>query len=64
MQRRNYTAQVLAGGIGSAAKVSWASNDEVERREVAPATNEDALSQSSTPSLAHRRCDPRDRSNC
>src|ERR1700722_15348544 len=34
------------------------SNDEVERRGVAPTQNEAALFQSSTPSLAHRRCDP------
>src|ERR1700731_760228 len=34
------------------------SNDEVERRAVAPAQNEADLSQSSTPSLAYRRCDP------
>ena len=40
-----------------------ASNDEVERRGVAPAKNEARLSQSSTPSLAHRRLSPRDRSN-
>ena len=33
-------------------------NDEVERRGNALVTNEAALSQSSTPSLAHRRCDP------
>jgi len=43
----------------------WAtgSNDEVERRGVAAPTNEAALSPSSTPSLAQRRRDPRDRSN-
>src|SRR5580658_4417410 len=35
------------------------SNDEVERREVAPTSNEADLSQSSTPSLARRRRDPR-----
>jgi hypothetical protein len=34
------------------------SNDEVERRGVAPAPNEAGLSQSSTPSLAHRRRNP------
>jgi hypothetical protein len=34
-------------------------NDEVERRGVATSTNEAALSQSSTPSLAQRRRDPR-----
>jgi hypothetical protein len=39
------------------------SNDEVERRGLAPPVNEDALSQSSTPSLAYRRCYHRDRSN-
>ena len=33
-------------------------NDQVERREVAPRNNEAVLSQSSTPSLAHRRCRP------
>jgi hypothetical protein len=36
-----------------------ASNDEVERRGASPASNEGTLSQPSTPSLAHRRCDPR-----
>ena|ERR1700722_4764316 len=35
------------------------SNDEVERRGASPASNEGTLSQSSTPSLAHRRRDPR-----
>src|SRR5580658_1691500 len=35
------------------------SNDEVERRGVAPTPNEAALSQSSTPSLAYRRRNPR-----
>ena len=40
-----------------------ASNDQVERRAGAPALIEDALSQSSTPSLAHRRFDTRVRSN-
>src|SRR5258707_11011011 len=40
-----------------------ASNNEVERRGNASTTNEAALSQSSTPSLAHRRYYPRDRSN-
>jgi len=40
-----------------------APNDEVERRAVAPTLIEAALSQSSTPSLAHRRLSPRDRSN-
>src|SRR5260221_14455490 len=35
------------------------SNDEVERRGFAPTTNEDALSQSSTPSLPYRSCGPR-----
>ena len=34
------------------------SNDEVGRRGVVPATNETDLSQSSTPSLAHRRRNP------
>jgi hypothetical protein len=34
-------------------------NDEGERREVALPRNEAALSKSSTPSLAHRRRDPR-----
>ena len=34
------------------------SNDEVERRGASPASNEGNLSQSSTPSLAQRRCDP------
>src|ERR1700723_3676885 len=34
-------------------------NDEVERRGVAPASNGADLSRSSTPSLAHRRRDPR-----
>jgi hypothetical protein len=34
-------------------------NDEVERRAVAPALDEDALSQSSIHSLAHRRRAPR-----
>ena len=37
------------------ASQSRASNDEVERREVAPTRNEADLSRSSTPSLAHRR---------
>ena len=36
-----------------------APNDEVERRGASPASNEGTLSQSSTPSLAHRRRDPR-----
>ena len=35
------------------------SNDEAERRRIAPTTNEADLSQSSTPSLAQRRRDPR-----
>src|SRR5271154_5551878 len=35
------------------------SNDEVERRGASPASNEGTLSQSSIPSLAHRRRDPR-----
>jgi hypothetical protein len=35
-----------------------ASNDEVERRGASPATNGGALSQTSTPSLAHRRRRP------
>jgi hypothetical protein len=39
------------------------SNDEVERREVAPTPNDADLSQSSTLSLAQRRPNPRDRSN-
>jgi hypothetical protein len=39
------------------------SNDEVERRAVAPTSIEADLFQSSTPSLAQRRCNPRDRSN-
>jgi hypothetical protein len=39
------------------------SNDEVERRGFASTRNEAALSQSSTPSLAHRSYFPRDRSN-
>jgi hypothetical protein len=43
--------------------VTLASNDEVERRGVAPTTNEADLSQTSTPSLAYRRCNRRDRSN-
>src|ERR1700737_192949 len=34
-------------------------NDEVERRGDAAPTNEADLSQSSTPSLAHRSCNPR-----
>src|SRR5580698_1834932 len=34
-------------------------NDEVERRGASPASNEGTLSQSSTPSLAHRRRGPR-----
>src|SRR5713101_8062440 len=34
-------------------------NDEVERRGGAPTANEADLSQSSTPSLAHRKCDSR-----
>ena len=34
-------------------------NDEVERRGVAPTQTKLTLSQSSTPSLAHRRCHPR-----
>jgi hypothetical protein len=34
-------------------------NDEVERRGVAPTSNEADLSQSSTPFLAYRRRDPR-----
>ena len=38
---------------------TYSSNDEVERRGVALTRNEAALSQSSTPSLAHRRCGPR-----
>jgi len=38
-------------------------NDQVERRAVAPTQNEAGLFQSSTPSLAHRRRYPRDRSN-
>jgi hypothetical protein len=38
-------------------------NDEVERRGASLASNEGTLSQSSTPSLAHRKRDPRDRSN-
>jgi hypothetical protein len=38
-------------------------NDEVERRGIALTSIEAALSQSSIPSLAYRRCDPRDRSN-
>src|ERR1700676_3747741 len=36
-----------------------ASNDEVERRGVAPTTNEADLSSSSTYSMANRRCGPR-----
>src|ERR1700743_1524756 len=43
--------------VGTASKVS--SNDEVERRAGAPTINETALSQSSTPSLAHRSHYPR-----
>src|SRR5277367_4940261 len=35
------------------------SNDEVERRGASPASNEGILSQSSIPSLVHRRRDPR-----
>jgi hypothetical protein len=38
--------------------LTMAHNDEVERRGVAPTCNEADLSQSSTPSLVHRRCDP------
>ena len=40
-----------------------APNDEVERRGCARTTNGGTLSQSSTPSFAHRRCCPRDRSS-
>jgi hypothetical protein len=40
-----------------------ASNDEVERRGFAATLIEGSLSRSSNPSLAPRRCDPRDRSN-
>lgn len=39
----------------------WTPNDEVERRGVAPTSSEAVLSQSSTPSLAHRRRSPRSR---
>ena len=42
----------------SCAHPQMSSNDEVERRGVAPAQNEADLSQSSIPSLAHRRYDP------
>ena len=38
--------------------LQMSSNDEVERRGVASTQNEGTLSQSSTPSLAHRRCGP------
>jgi hypothetical protein len=48
---------------GKGTMLSDAPNEEAERRAAAPASNEDALSQSSTPALAHRRRDPRDRSN-
>jgi hypothetical protein len=47
---------ILGPGV---AAVLIASNDEVERRGASPASNEGTLSQSSIPSLAHRRCDPR-----
>ena len=43
--------------------IDMAANDEVERRGVAQTPNKAHLSQSSTLSLAHRSCDPRDRSN-
>ena len=43
----------------AAAFVDIAPNDEVERRGDAPPSNEADLFQSSTPSLAHRRRDPR-----
>jgi hypothetical protein len=42
----------VGGGINKA------SNDEVERRGVAPAQNEGSLFQSSTPSLTHRKRGP------
>src|SRR5665213_972218 len=40
-------------------KHSTTPNDEVERRGTSPTSNEADLSRSSTPSLAHRRRDPR-----
>src|ERR1700722_20593266 len=40
---------------GQARLLITESNDEVERRGASPASNEAALSESSTPSLAHRR---------
>src|SRR5882757_10949702 len=50
-----YTCRQLQGGrLG---KAGYGPNDEVERRGVAPTNNEAALSQSSTPTLAHRTYD-------
>jgi hypothetical protein len=44
--------------VNCRAVVGMAPNDEVERRGVGVPTNEDALSQSSIPSLAQRRRGP------
>jgi len=48
---------------GKGTMLSDAPNEEAERRAVAQSHNEADLFQSSTPSLAHRRRNPRDRSN-
>src|ERR1700692_2514953 len=45
--------------IGAGGEPYRGSNDEVERRGASPASNEGTLFQSSTPSLAQRRRDPR-----
>ena len=59
-------AAIAATGIASTMIVPWyqrsfilTPNDEVERRGVAPQSNEGTSSPSSTPSLAYRRRDPR-----
>src|SRR5580658_7800961 len=58
--RRITTPSTIRGPkSGTATSVPMPANDEVERRAVAPRSSEVDLSQSSIPSLAHRRRAPR-----
>lgn len=49
--------QIVSEHVGPV-NANKASNDEIERREVAETQNEGSLSRTPTPSLAHRRRSP------
>jgi hypothetical protein len=57
-RRRNEARRIKPTAIATTCMYA-PSNDDAERRGVAPTSNEAALPQSSTPSLAHRRRGPR-----